>query len=46
MYVRDTYHLVVFNWNGVSCKANAQTINFVTSQFTFGLLESLLYSLF
>ena len=37
---------IVFNWNDVSYKANAQTIDFVTSQFFFELLGLVLYPLF
>ena len=32
-----------FNWNDVRYKATAQTIDFVTSQFTFQLLGLVLY---
>ena len=34
---------VFFNWNDVSFKDNAQTIDFVTSQFTFELLGLVLH---
>ena len=37
---------VVCNWDDVSYKAKAQTIDFVTSQFTFELLGLLLYPFF
>ena len=37
---------MVINWNYVSYKANAQTIDFVTSHFTFELLGLGLYPLF
>ena len=37
---------VAFNWNDVSYKANAQTIYFLTSQFTFELLGLVLYPFF
>ena len=35
--------LVVFNWNDVIYKANGQSIDSVTSQFTFELLGLVLY---
>ena len=37
---------VVFNWNNLSYKLNAQTIDFESSQFTFELLGLLLYLFF
>ena len=37
---------IAFNWNDDSYKANVQTIDFVTSQFTFVLLGLVLYPLF
>ena len=46
MYVGDVVTSIVFNWNNVSYKTNAQSIDFVTSQFTFELLGLMLYPLF
>ena len=46
MYVRDVVNSIVFNWNDVSYKTNAQFIDFVASQFTFELLGLMLYPLF
>ena len=36
---------IVFNWNDVSYKPNAQTTDFKTSQFTFELPGLVLYAL-
>ena len=46
MYVRDVVTSIVFNWDDVSYKTNAQFIDFVASQFTFELLGLMLYPLF
>ena len=37
---------IVFNWNDVSYNTDAQTIDFVTSEFTFELLGLVLYPFF
>ena len=37
---------IVFNWNDVSYNTDAQIIDFVTSEFTFELLELVLYQFF
>ena len=34
---------IVFNWNDISYNTDAQTIDFVTSEFTFELLGLVLY---
>ena len=37
---------IVFNWNDISYNTDAQTIDFVTSEFTFELLGLVLYPFF